>query len=67
MATCNLFETIYNIWLQKSSNMGTCFFTTTFDNYVGTFKQSSLYYAFLQGGAFVIDPNKNELHLCKVN
>jgi hypothetical protein len=51
MSTCNLFETVRNIWLQQFDNMGTCLFVATFDDYVQTFKHSSLYYAFSQGVA----------------
>jgi hypothetical protein len=36
-----------------------------FYDYMQTFRQSSLYYAFLQGGASWIGPNKNELRLCR--
>jgi hypothetical protein len=67
MPTCNLFETIHNIWLQKSSNKGTCFFATMFNNYVKAFRQFPLYYAFLQGGASGTNLDKNELCLCKAN
>jgi len=34
-----------------------------FNNYVWTFKQSSLYYVVLQGGASRTNSNKNELRL----
>jgi hypothetical protein len=34
---------------------------------VQVFKQFSLYYAFLQGGAFRTGPDKSELRLCRVN
>jgi hypothetical protein len=34
MSTCNLFETVHNIWLQKSWKRGTCFFAATFDDYM---------------------------------
>ncbi len=67
MLICNLFETIHNIWLQQFNNSGTCFFIATFHNYVQTFKQSSLYYAFLQGGAFGTGLGKNELCLRRVS
>jgi hypothetical protein len=65
MLTCNLFETIRNIWFQQSKKKGTCLFATMFYDYMQTFRQSSLYYAFLQGGAFQIGSNKNELRLCR--
>ncbi len=38
-----------------------------FDDYVRTFKQSSLYYDFLQGGASRIGLDKNEVHLHMAN
>ncbi len=63
----NLFETIHNIWLQQFGNTRTYLFATMFDDYVRTFKSSSLYYAFLQGGASRTNLDKNELHLCMVN
>jgi len=46
MLTCNLFKTVHNIWLQQSNNRGACLLATTFDNYMQTFKQSSLYFIF---------------------
>jgi hypothetical protein len=58
MLTCNLFETIHNIWLQQSNNMG-----KTSNDYVQAFRQPSLYYAFLQGCAYGTGSNKNELRL----
>jgi hypothetical protein len=64
--TYNLFETIHNIWLQQFGKRGTYFFATTSNDYMWTFKQSSLYYAFWQGGAYGTNPDKNELHLCSV-
>jgi hypothetical protein len=63
MSTCNLFEIVHNIWLQQFGNKGTCLFVATFDDYVWAFNQCSLYYAFLQGGASRIGPDKNELCL----
>jgi hypothetical protein len=36
--TCNLFETIHNIWLQQFGNMGTCLFATTSNDYVQAFR-----------------------------
>jgi hypothetical protein len=66
MSTSNLSETFHNIWLQQSGNKRTCFFGATFDNYVQTLRQFSLYYAFLQGGVHGTSPEKNELHLHKL-
>jgi hypothetical protein len=34
MLTCNLSETIHNIWFQQSSNRGTCLFVVIYDDYV---------------------------------
>ncbi len=67
MLTCNLSEIVHNIWLQQFWMKGTCFFFATFDDYMQTFKQSPLYYAFLQGGAFDIGLDKNETQLHKAN
>jgi hypothetical protein len=67
MPTCNLIEIIHNIWLQQFNNRGTYLFATTSNDYVRTFRQSSLYYAFLQGGAYEIGMDKNELCLCMAN
>jgi hypothetical protein len=67
MQTCNLFEIVHNIWFQQSRNMATCFFVATSNDYVQTFRQSSLYYAFLQGCASRIKLNKDELHLRKIS
>ncbi len=64
---CNLFKIIRNNWLQQSGERGTCLFVATSNDYVQTFRQFSLYYAFLQGGVFGTGPDKNELHLCKAN
>jgi hypothetical protein len=50
MSTCNLLETIHNIWLQQSRKRDVCLYTTTFDDYVQVFKQSSLYMEYLKGG-----------------
>ncbi len=46
MLIYNLSKTIRNIWLQQFENRGTCLFVTTSNNYVQTFKESSLYYFF---------------------
>jgi hypothetical protein len=67
MSTCNLSEIVHNIWLRQSWKRGTCFFAATFNDYMQTFKQSSLYYAFLQGGASKTGLDKNELQLHRAN
>jgi hypothetical protein len=46
--------------------MSTLFFVATSNDYVWAFRQSSLYYAFLQVGAFGTGLNKNELCMCRV-
>jgi hypothetical protein len=67
MPTCNLSKTIHNIWLQQFGKKGTSFFATTFDDYMQTFKESLLYYVFLQGGASRTSLDKNELRLHRAN
>jgi hypothetical protein len=67
MQTCSLFKIVHNIWFQQSGNKGTCFFVATSNDYVQTFRQSSLYYVFLQGCASRIELKKNELHLRKTS
>jgi hypothetical protein len=57
MSTCNLFETIHNIWFQQLGKRVTCLFATTSNDDVQAFKQLSLYYAFLQVGAYEIGLN----------
>jgi hypothetical protein len=67
MLICNLFKIVHNIWFQQAGNKGTCLFVATFDDYVQTFKLSSLYYAFLQGGASRTNLDKNELCLYRAS
>jgi hypothetical protein len=38
MPTCNLVETMHNIWLQQLGKHGTCLFIATSDDYVWAFK-----------------------------
>ncbi len=66
MSTCNLLETTHNILLQQSRKRDVCLYTTTFDDYVQVFKQSSLYMEYLKGGQLKQGPNRNELYLCKI-
>jgi hypothetical protein len=65
MSACNLSKIIRNIWLQQYRKKGICLFVAMSYDYMQTFRQSSLYYAFLQGGASKIGSNKNELRLHK--
>ncbi len=66
MSTCNLSETIHKIQLQQFGKRCICLFVTSND-YVQAFKQSSLYYAFLQGGASWTNLDKNESQLHKAS
>ncbi len=67
MSTCKLLETIHSIWLQQSRKRDACLYTTTFDDYVQVFKQSSLCMEYLKGGQLRQGPNRNELYLCKIS
>jgi hypothetical protein len=51
MPTCNLSETVHKIWLQQYGKRGGCFYPTTLDDYVHTFRQCALYMVYLNGGS----------------
>jgi hypothetical protein len=63
MPTCNLFETIHNIWLQESRKRGACLYVATLYDYLQAFRQSTLYSTFLHGGPSRISSNRDELQL----
>ncbi len=63
MPTCNLLETMHNVWLQQSRKRGTCLYIATSNEYVWAFKQSTLYSHFKQGGQLGQGHNKSELFL----
>jgi hypothetical protein len=65
MPTCNLSKIVHNVWLQQFNKRGACLYVATSDDYVRTFKQSTLYFHFKQGGQPGQGPNKNQLLLCK--
>jgi hypothetical protein len=44
-----------------------CLYNATFDDYVQTFNHSSLYWAYLNVGLSRKCPNRNDLHLCRMN
>jgi hypothetical protein len=67
MPTCNLSETILNIWFHEFGKRGACLYVATSDDYMQAFKQSTLYSAFLRSGRSRISSTKDELQLCKVN
>jgi hypothetical protein len=46
---------------------GAYLYITTLDDYVQTFKQSTMYYVFLHEGCFKISLDKDELCLCTLN
>jgi hypothetical protein len=63
MPTCNLFETIHNIWLQQFGKSVRCFFIMTYDDYVKAFKQSASYKVYLNGGRYGEGPGRDKLRL----
>jgi hypothetical protein len=67
MLTCNLFETIHNIWLQESGKRGVCLYVSTSDDYMRIFRQLALHYAFLHDDRLGIGPYRDQLQLCRVS
>lgn len=65
MPTYNLFEIMHNIWFQQLKKMRTCLYTATPNDYVQTFKQTTLYYYFKKRGSSCQGLNKNEFFLHK--
>ncbi len=63
MPTCNLFETIHNIWLQQFGKSVRRFFIVTYDDYVKAFKQSASYRVYLNGGRRGEGLSRNESRL----
>ncbi len=63
MPTCNLLEIMHNVRLQQFGKKGECLYVATLDDYVRTFKQSTLYYHFKQGGQLGQRLDKGELLL----
>ncbi len=41
---------MHNIWFQQYGKKGACLYIATLDDYVWTFKHSTLYYHFKKGG-----------------
>jgi hypothetical protein len=67
MPTCYFVEIVHNIWLQQLRKCSTSLYIVTCDNYVRTFKQSTLYQHYLQGGPFRHGLDRNELLLKKAH
>jgi hypothetical protein len=67
MSTCNLFETIHNIWLQKSGKNVECLFVVTFDDYVRAFIQNASYRVYLNGGRCEEGFPRDELRLQRIS
>jgi hypothetical protein len=65
MPMCNLSETMHNVWLQQFRKRKACLYVVTLDDYVQAFKQSTLYYHFMQGGRLGQGLDKSELLLHK--
>ncbi len=64
---CNLLKTIHNIWLQQFRKRGSCLYTTTSNENVWSFKQSSLYGEYLKGGPSIQGLNRIEFHLHRMS
>jgi hypothetical protein len=58
---------VHNIWLQQLGKKSACLYNATFDDYVQTFKHSSLYWAYLNVGLSRKCQDRNGLHLCRTN
>jgi hypothetical protein len=67
MPTCNLFETVHNIWLQQSKKSVQCLFIATSDDYVRAFRQSAFYKVYLNGGRCGKGPSRDELKLWRTS
>ncbi len=67
MPTCNQSKIIHNIWFKEYEKKGACLYGTTSNDYVWTFRQSALYYAFLHDGHSGIGLDRDELRLRRVN
>ncbi len=65
MPMCNLSKTMHNIWIQELGKKETCLYATTFYDYVGTFKQMTLYYHLKNCGQSRKRPHRDELLLHK--
>ena len=63
MPSCNLSETVHNIWLQMSGNRGDNIYFATVDDYVRGFMQCTNYSAYLRGETPGKGPCKAELRL----
>jgi hypothetical protein len=63
MSTCNLFQTVHNIWLQKFGKNVKCLFVVTFDDYVRAFIQNASYRVYLNGGRCKEGLARDELRL----
>jgi hypothetical protein len=63
MPSCNLSETIHNMWLQQSSNHGNDLFAATCDDKIRVVMQLTNYNAYLKGKSSGTGPSRQELKL----
>ena len=63
MPSCNLAKSVYNKWLQQSSNQGTNLYVATVDDFVWVLMQVVRYYHYLKDEHTSIHPRKEELLL----
>ena len=63
MPSCNLAETVHNMWLQASGNKGGDLYVAAIDDYIRAFLQVVAYYQYLKGGVRGMGPSGEELKL----
>jgi len=63
MPSCNLFETVYNKWLQMYGNRGNNLFDATCDDSIRAWMQMTNYRAFLRGHTCGSGSSKEKLKL----
>jgi hypothetical protein len=66
MPTYNLSKLVHNIWLQQFGKRGVCLYIVTLDDYVQTFKRTTLYHHFKKGGPSNQGLDRSELLFHKV-
>ena len=63
MPSCNLSETMHNVWLQQSGKKGTDLYVATCDDLVRALMQQTKYHDYLKGNQGGKGPDKTELRL----
>ncbi len=69
MSPYNLFKMVHNVWFQQLIKKAAWLYVVTFDDYVRTFKQNTLYqvYSVFEWWSIRKVPNRNEFCLHKVS